>query len=234
MKTGLLVIDRGGSDGIVPPIGDADTLADAAHVAAAVAPRLTAQPRQFRSLNHAAVLVPRARALATPSNRLSFIAPAAPLAYETQAWSGEGHNVGLYQAYALGRVKLAHSAPHPSPLVESGPMASVAPPAPTYRPLLPEKMVSGRLASDAQLETVIYAGEAHAQVLPGSWILGEAAHQVTLVADDHPGAVRFRKGFFVGDGTGCGKGREIAGVIADNIAPRPRARRVAVQERSAA
>ena len=27
--------------------------------------------------------------------------------------------------------------PHPSPLVESGPMASVAPPAPTYRPVLP-------------------------------------------------------------------------------------------------
>ena len=68
------------------------------------------------------------------------------------------------------------------------------------------------------METVIYAGEAHAQVLPGSWILGDAPHQVILVKDDHPGAVQFRKGFFLGDGTGCGKGREIAGVIADNLA----------------
>ena len=65
---------------------------------------------------------------------------------------------------------------------------------------------------------MIYAGEAHAQVRPGAWSLGEAPHKVVLVKDDHPGAFAFRKGFFLGDGTGCGKGREIAGVIADNIA----------------
>jgi hypothetical protein len=97
-------------------------------------------------------------------------------------------------------------------------MASVAPPAPTYRPVLPPRITDDALVSDAQMETVIYAGEAHAQVLPGSWILGDAPHQLILVKDDHPGAVQFRKGFFLGDGTGCGKGREIAGVIADNLA----------------
>jgi hypothetical protein len=41
---------------------------------------------------------------------------------------------------------------------------------------------------------------------------------VALAPDDHPGAVRFRRGFFLGDGTGCGKGRQIAAVIADNMA----------------
>ena len=88
----------------------------------------------------------------------------------------------------------AASRPHPSPLVESGPMASVAPPAPTYRPVLPVRITDDALVSDAQMETVIYAGEAHAQVLPGSWILGDAPHQVILVKDDHPGAVQIPQG----------------------------------------
>lgn len=84
---------------------------------------------------------------------------------------------------------------HPSPLVESAAMATVDPPKPTYWPLLPLELVhSGRLSS-AQLEAVIYAGQAHEQRLPdGS-----------------------RKGFFIGDGTGVGKGTEVAGVILDNF-----------------
>ena len=216
VETGLLVVDRGAPDAAMAAVIAADTLADAAKAAAAVSARPTAQARQFRSLDTIALLVPKARALAAPSGRLAFLASTAVVAYETCPWSGEGHDVGLYQAYALGRVRFATSTSHPSPLVESGPMASVAPPAPTYRPVLPADIASR--ISDAQMETVIYAGEAHAQLLPGSWVLGEAAHQLTLVADDHAGAVRFRKGFFLGDGTGCGKGREIAGVIADNIA----------------
>jgi len=217
VDTGLIVVDRG-AKGPMAGVADPPSLADAARTAAAVTPRANIQARRFRTVDQAALLAPRARALATPSGRLAFLADAAPVAYETCAWSGEGHDVGLYQAYRLGRVRFASSAPHPSPLVESGPMASVAPPAPTYRPVLPAALAAEQRVSDAQLETVIYAGEAHAQVLPGAWILGQAPHQVLLVKDDHPGAVRFRKGFFLGDGTGCGKGREIAGVIADNLA----------------
>lgn len=216
VETGLLVVDRGQA-GETAPVIAAETLADAARAAGAVAPRPSAQPRQFRAVSNVAILAPRARALATPSNRLAFLATTAPLAYETKAWSGEGHDVGLYQAYRLGRIGFPEGRPHPSPLVESGPMASVAPPAPTYRPILPAKITDQGLVSDAQLETVIYAGEAHATLLPGRWRLGDAPHQVILVAEDTPDAVSFRRGFFLGDGTGCGKGRQIAGVIADNL-----------------
>jgi hypothetical protein len=218
VETGLIVVDRGAPCTDEPLVVAAETLADAAQAVAGLCARPTAQPRQFRTVSQAAILAPRARGLAAPSRRLAFLAAATPLAYETRAWSGEGRDVGLYQAYALGRIAFANAAPHPSPLVESGPMASVSPPAPTYRPVLPPAVTDKLLVSDAQLETVVYAGEAHAQRLPGAWILGEAPHQVIFANDDHPGAVQFRKGFFLGDGTGCGKGRQIAGVIADNIA----------------
>ena len=217
METGLLVQDRGRRRNRMGPVVLGGSPADAARVAD-VAARPTAQPRQFRPASPVAILSSRARGLASPSNRLAFLAAAAPVDYETKPWSGEGHDVGLYQAYALGRIAFPNAFPHPSPLVESGPMASVAPPAPTYRPVLPPAIAAAGRMSDAQLETVVYAGEAHAQVLPGAWTVGEAAHQVFLAPDDREGAVRFRKGFFLGDGTGCGKGRQIAGVIADNIA----------------
>ncbi|HXQ15305.1 MAG TPA: strawberry notch family protein, partial [Caulobacteraceae bacterium] len=218
VETGLLVLDRGQGEAPSPrQVVVCETLADAAKLAASLDPRPTAQPRQFRAVSAVAFLAPRARALATPSTRLGFLGSTAPLAYEAIDWSGEGHDVGLYQAYALGRIAFPKAQPHPSALVESGPMASVAPPAPSYRPILPSRMIDDGLVSDAQLETIIYAGEAHSSTLPGSWRLGEAAHQVILVADGTEGAVQFRRGFFLGDGTGCGKGRQIAGVIADNM-----------------
>ena len=96
-------------------------------------------------------------------------------------------------------------------------MASVAPPAPTYRPVLPPALRGEGRISDAQAETAIYAGEAHGGYLPGRFRLGEARHEVTLARDDDDKAVQFRRGFFLGDGTGCGKGRQIAAIIADNI-----------------
>jgi hypothetical protein len=55
-------------------------------------------------------------------------------------------------------------------------------------------------------------------LLPGRWRRGEAAQDLVLARDDDEDALPLRRGFFLGDGTGCGKGRQIAAVIADNMA----------------
>ncbi|MBN9464877.1 strawberry notch-like NTP hydrolase domain-containing protein [Brevundimonas sp.] len=218
VETGLLVIDRGQAatwDGLLHQPEDLEATA---RILAALPARGTAKPRVRLTLNAGAFLAPRARSLSVPPCRLGFLGGATPLTYEARAWSGEGRDVGLYQAHALARVVLADPRPHPSPLVESGPMASVSPPAPSYRPTLPPALRGEGRISDAQTETVIYAGEAHGAVLPGRFRLGEAPHEVALVRDDAEGAVSFRRGFFLGDGTGCGKGRQIAAIVADNMA----------------
>jgi len=77
-------------------------------------------------------------------------------------------------------------------------------------------LVADGLLSDAQLETVIYAGEAHGGQLAGAWTVDATFDLVSAAADDAAGAIRFRRGFMLGDGTGAGKGRQVAGVILDN------------------
>ena len=74
-------------------------------------------------------------------------------------------------------------------------MAAVEPPDVTYTPNLPQSLITSGALSDAQLENIIYAGQAHEKKL----------------ADGR------RRGYFIGDGTGVGKGRQISGIILDNF-----------------
>lgn len=222
--TGLLVVDRGPA---APSCGDilpAADLSAAAAVAAAVPERASARDRPLIAgpILGLGLQAPRRRGGA----RLEFLDGAAPLEYSVCDWTGEGRDVGLFQAWRLGRISFETARPHPTPLVESGAMASVPPPAPAYRPHLPPSLRDGRL-SDAQCETVVCAGEAHSAFLPGWWRPGEAPHELVPSREGEPGALLCRQGFFLGDGTGRGEGPADRGDSRRQLRPGPEAGRLA-------
>jgi len=101
---------------------------------------------------------------------------------------------GVFAVYQPAKLKIEGAKPHPTELVESASMASTPPVDPNYRPSIPQSVITNGDLSEAQIEQVVYAGQAHEQILPS----GE------------------RQGYFVGDGTGVGKGRIISGVFLDN------------------
>lgn len=101
----------------------------------------------------------------------------------------------VYATYTPRKVHIKGAKKHPAKLVESAAMAAVEPPDVTYTPSLPKDLVTSGKLSDAQLENIVYAGQAHGQMLQNG----------------------SRKGYFIGDGTGVGKGRQLSGIIMDNF-----------------
>jgi predicted RNA methylase len=224
IDTRLLVIDKQpaadprvfpASAGVAP---DAATLL--AWVIEHVPPRMPIEAST--AVTHARLAIPRTvRAFAMRASS----APALPepdaveLAYETIDWTPpEGARLtdALYEEYGLQSIRIPGSQLHPTKLVQSAAMASVAPPKPSYRPHLPPNLAADGLLSDAQLESVIYAGEAHSDFLADYWSVDATFDVVTAARDDAENRVRFRRGWFLGDGTGAGKGRQVAGILLDN------------------
>jgi predicted RNA methylase len=122
----------------------------------------------------------------------------------------------LYEGYEVQSITIEGAHSHPTALVQSAAMASVAPPLPSYRPKLHANLITDGALSDAQIESIIYAGEAHEQHL-SSWFRHDEEDQRLVACEvDAEDGFQLRKGWFLGDGTGCGKGRQVAGVILDN------------------
>jgi hypothetical protein len=134
-----------------------------------------------------------------------------PLAYAERATPQENVAVSdIYARYAPQRIEIAGAVDHPSPLVESMAMAAVIPPMPTALPSLPARLVGAGALSAAQLETIVMADEAQSHDLPGRFAMGD---DWTGAEPAGEGGIAFRQGYFLGDGTGAGKGRQVAGLI---------------------
>jgi predicted RNA methylase len=136
-----------------------------------------------------------------------------PVGYQTLPSPAPlAEQVGVYLPYRPSRIVFDVAGEHPTALVESVAMGSIPAPIPAHLPHLPERTVTDRLLSSSQLETVVYAGHAWSQLIPGSF--APTKEGVGLTID--PAGRRYRKGFFLGDGTGAGKGRQVAACILDS------------------
>ncbi len=101
----------------------------------------------------------------------------------------------IFDTYVPHRLEIPGAQPHKGKLVESSAMAAVNPPVATYSPNLAKEVITKGWLSIAQLEGVVRAGQAFSKIMRNG----------------------VRRGFFVGDGPGAGKGRIVGGVILDNM-----------------
>ena len=82
--------------------------------------------------------------------------------------------------------------PHPTHVVESKCFRAVQAPPTSYNPALSPEIIRSGSLSDIQYESVVYAGMRHSRKL---------------------GDNVSRAAYFIGDGTGIGKGRQLAAII---------------------
>ena len=160
--------------------------------------------------------------------------PVAELVVDTANPEPSEAGIGPYAPWRPGVARIPGAVEHPTPLVQSGAMAAVSHPIPSWLPMLPERIVNEGLLSDAQLESVVLAGEAFSGHLDGYFRIGSGwdnlssspaasselsdteVDEVTADGEKLSSPVRFRRGWMLGDGTGAGKGRQVAGIILDN------------------
>lgn len=118
-----------------------------------------------------------------------------PKKSNTQKKKANTSDDGIYAGYVPSKLTVKNAQKHPANLVESSAMAAVSSPVITYTPHIDQSIIDKGLISDVQLENISYAGQAHEEMLESG----------------------SRRGYFIGDGTGVGKGRQAAGIILDNF-----------------
>lgn len=210
----LFVVDKGLQSGAPVTIQRASVieLVDALTIPSRTRPG--AEPTRAKS---ASVSLFRATRAARPLTPRPFHAPVRnevlSVGYDTlEAPAGLAEQTGVYLPYRPSRLRFHAAGEHPTPLVESVAMGSIPAPKPEHVPMLPERTVTERQLSASQLETVVYAGHDWSQMLAGRFRPAKEGVGLDLAED----GAAYRKAFYLGDGTGAGKGRQIAACILDN------------------
>lgn|GEM_PF-140677 len=135
---------------------------------------------------------------------------------QTEEYTDEDLESGnVFEEYTPS-IKIEGAQPHPAELVESAAMATVKAPKTRYVPNIDKNLAETGALSDVQLEAITMAGQAHGEILGSGVNLDAQGNVATSGSQENSTFHTFRKGFFIGDGTGVGKGREIAGIILDN------------------
>ena len=161
---------------------------------------------------------------------------AEPLAYTSRRTSDAAviDDDRPYHPWTPSVVIIESAKRHPTTLVQSAAMSAVDHRRPTARPVLPAHLVTDGTLSDAQLESIVLAAEAHSADLPGRYSIDSDYDNVRYLGPDGPQATdvarrdpdeeanvtwskptALRRGWMLGDGTGCGKGRQVTGIILD-------------------
>ena len=161
---------------------------------------------------------------------------AQPLAYTSRRTSDAAviDDDRPYHPWTPSVVIIESAKRHPTTLVQSAAMSAVDHRRPTARPVLPAHLVTDGTLSDAQLESIVLAAEAHSADLPGRYSIDSDYDNVRYLGPDGPQATdvarrdpdeesnvtwskptALRRGWMLGDGTGCGKGRQVTGIILD-------------------
>ncbi|BBU59441.1 methylase (plasmid) [Mameliella alba] len=225
VETQLMVFDKVQVEvecvrAVVDDLDAARQIVDDIAAARPATPTIQASAQARRGSRRVGVPIARQRPIAQAASAKPKSHAAIPLAFTCLDTPRENTPVSdIYARYRPQRIEIEGAREHPTPLVESIAMASVAPPAPSREAAsdlrLPGRLIEGGHLSEAQLETILMANDAHARDLPGRFTIDEDQTRMTR-ADDDPEAKAYRLGYFLGDGTGCGKGRECAGLILVN------------------